>query len=100
MESRVVRHESEAARSGQALKDKQMREAPRATAFDPKIIAPTRHLGPNASTWTDTLVPPVFERGPRGYFRPITMESGPTRCSVRVALNPASVIHPMQSAAV
>jgi len=36
----------------------------------------------------------------RGYFRPITMESGPTRCSVRVALNPASVIHSMQSPAV
>ena len=42
----------------------------------------------------------VRQRVRRGYFRPITMESGPTRCSVRVVLNPASVIHPTQSAAV
>ena len=34
------------------------------------------------------------------YFSPITIESGPTRCSARVLLKPASVNHPMQSVAV
>ena len=56
------------------------------------------------------LLPP-YERGPEtgrpadpgrrlGYLIPITMESGPTRCSARVSENPASSIQPMQSAAV
>lgn len=35
-----------------------------------------------------------------GSFTPMTIESGPTKCSARVLLNPASVIQPMQSAAV
>jgi hypothetical protein len=34
------------------------------------------------------------------YFTPMTIESGPIRCSARVLLNPASVIQPLQSAAV
>jgi hypothetical protein len=43
----------------------------------------------------------AFERGcATGYFTPMTIESGPIRCSARVVLNPASVIQPMQSAAV
>ena len=36
----------------------------------------------------------------RRYLSPMTIESGPTRCSTRVSRNPASFIHPMQSAAV
>jgi len=35
-----------------------------------------------------------------GYFTPMTIESGPIRCSAWVVVNPASVIQPMQSAAV
>jgi hypothetical protein len=43
----------------------------------------------------------AFERGcATGYFTPMTIESGPIRCSARVVLNPASVIQPMQSSAV
>jgi hypothetical protein len=43
--------------------------------------------------------------GPTGklnssYFSPTTIESGPTRCSTWASLNPASFIHPMQSAPV
>lgn len=38
--------------------------------------------------------------GRRGYFVPITIESGPTRCSTQALLKPASCIQPMQSAAV
>ncbi len=34
------------------------------------------------------------------YLTPMTIESGPIRCSARVVLNPASVIQPMQSEAV
>jgi 2-keto-4-pentenoate hydratase/2-oxohepta-3-ene-1,7-dioic acid hydratase in catechol pathway len=34
------------------------------------------------------------------YFTPMTIESGPIRCSARVLLNPASIIQPLQSAAV
>jgi hypothetical protein len=43
----------------------------------------------------------AFEQGgATGYFTPMTIESGPIRCSARVLLNPASVIQAMQSAAV
>lgn len=49
----------------------------------------------------------ISERLPDGkarravaYLMPTTMESGPTRCSARVSLKPASSIQPMQSAAV
>ena len=34
------------------------------------------------------------------YLMPMTMESGPTRCSTRVSRNPASFIHAEQSAPV
>ena len=34
------------------------------------------------------------------YLIPMTMESGPTRCSTRVLVKPASFIQPMQSAPV
>ena len=34
------------------------------------------------------------------YLNPITIESGPSRCSVRVSRNPASLIHASQSAPV
>ncbi len=41
------------------------------------------------------------ERRPTSvYLMPITIESGPIRCSARVSANPASSIQPMQSAAV
>ncbi len=36
----------------------------------------------------------------RDYLIPTTIESGPTRCSTRVSLNPISFIQPMQSAPV
>ena len=36
----------------------------------------------------------------RLYLMPTTMESGPTRCSMRVSLKPASRIQPWQSAPV
>ncbi len=40
----------------------------------------------------------AFERGcATGYFIPMTIESGPIRCSARVLANPASVIQAMQS---
>jgi hypothetical protein len=35
-----------------------------------------------------------------GYLRPMTIESGPSRCSARVSVNPASLIQVMQSDAV
>ena len=38
--------------------------------------------------------------GHRRYVVPITIESGPTRCSTQALLKPASCIQPMQSAAV
>jgi hypothetical protein len=47
------------------------------------------------SSWRQAM-----SAGPAGYFTPMTIESGPTRCSARVVLNPASVIQRMQSAAV
>jgi hypothetical protein len=34
------------------------------------------------------------------YFVPITIESGPTKCSIRVSRNPACFIHCEQSAPV
>lgn len=36
----------------------------------------------------------------RAYLMPTTIESGPSRCSARVSVNPASRIQPMQSATV
>jgi len=48
-------------------------------------------------------MPPVASVGRRSaarYLIPTTIESGPTRCSTRVSLKPASFIQPMQSAPV
>ena len=72
------------------------------------MVVPRQGRRERASVHEHTLVArndagltQAFERGcTTGYFTPMTIESGPIRCSARVLLNPASVIQPLQSAAV